>query len=328
MCASVAPCRRRGGRGGMPHAGARHPPARPSRPRARGWGSGRSASGAEGCARSIARSRSGWGAWHRAPAPVRGPQTRGRESLGERGTRRSERRPRRRRDRRAAAPRRPRPRRPPGPRSRSSTARPSTIASLSGKKRYTDPIDTPATSARWVVVKASGRRRRAPGRCVEHAAQSLAAARLHGRVAKAMRETSPRFELENGSPSRNHLDRHCQGCSSGTRARRRGGAQLGSGRTRDRDRRQFVRARRRARRIAADRRTAGAPPRRSPSSISTASRSPATSAPSCCRAATAPRMLPRRHAAGAVVHSHSRFATALACVLDELPVVHYQEILR
>ena len=32
----------------------------------------------------------------------------------------------------------------------------------------------------------------------------------------------------------------------------------------------------------------------------------------------------RRHAAGAVVHSHSRFATALACVLDELPVVHYQ----
>ena len=32
----------------------------------------------------------------------------------------------------------------------------------------------------------------------------------------------------------------------------------------------------------------------------------------------------RRHAAGAVVHSHARFATALACVLDELPVVHYQ----
>jgi L-fuculose-phosphate aldolase len=28
--------------------------------------------------------------------------------------------------------------------------------------------------------------------------------------------------------------------------------------------------------------------------------------------------------AGAVVHSHARFATALACVLDELPVVHYQ----
>ena len=32
----------------------------------------------------------------------------------------------------------------------------------------------------------------------------------------------------------------------------------------------------------------------------------------------------RRYAAGAVVHSHARFATALACVLDELPVVHYQ----
>ena len=28
--------------------------------------------------------------------------------------------------------------------------------------------------------------------------------------------------------------------------------------------------------------------------------------------------------AGAVVHTHSPFATALACVLDELPVVHYQ----
>ena len=32
----------------------------------------------------------------------------------------------------------------------------------------------------------------------------------------------------------------------------------------------------------------------------------------------------RRHDAGAVVHSHARFATALACVLDELPIVHYQ----
>ncbi|MBV9607874.1 MAG: class II aldolase/adducin family protein [Solirubrobacterales bacterium] len=32
----------------------------------------------------------------------------------------------------------------------------------------------------------------------------------------------------------------------------------------------------------------------------------------------------RRYEAGAVVHSHARFATALACVLDELPVVHYQ----
>lgn len=28
--------------------------------------------------------------------------------------------------------------------------------------------------------------------------------------------------------------------------------------------------------------------------------------------------------AGAVVHSHARFATAVACVLDELPVIHYQ----
>ena len=32
----------------------------------------------------------------------------------------------------------------------------------------------------------------------------------------------------------------------------------------------------------------------------------------------------RRYEAGAVVHSHARFATALACVLEELPVVHYQ----
>jgi L-fuculose-phosphate aldolase len=32
----------------------------------------------------------------------------------------------------------------------------------------------------------------------------------------------------------------------------------------------------------------------------------------------------RRLDAGAVVHSHARFATAVACVLDELPVVHYQ----
>lgn len=31
-----------------------------------------------------------------------------------------------------------------------------------------------------------------------------------------------------------------------------------------------------------------------------------------------------RYDAGAVVHTHARFATALACVLDELPVVHYQ----
>jgi len=32
----------------------------------------------------------------------------------------------------------------------------------------------------------------------------------------------------------------------------------------------------------------------------------------------------RRYGAGAVVHTHSPVATALACVLDELPMVHYQ----
>ena len=32
----------------------------------------------------------------------------------------------------------------------------------------------------------------------------------------------------------------------------------------------------------------------------------------------------RRYDAGAVVHTHAPFATALSCVLDELPVVHYQ----
>ena len=32
----------------------------------------------------------------------------------------------------------------------------------------------------------------------------------------------------------------------------------------------------------------------------------------------------RRYEAGAVVHTHAPIATALACVLDELPVVHYQ----
>lgn len=31
----------------------------------------------------------------------------------------------------------------------------------------------------------------------------------------------------------------------------------------------------------------------------------------------------RRYGAGAVVHTHSPMATALACVLDEIPVVHY-----
>jgi L-fuculose-phosphate aldolase len=32
----------------------------------------------------------------------------------------------------------------------------------------------------------------------------------------------------------------------------------------------------------------------------------------------------RRYQAGAVVHTHAPYATALACVLDELPIVHYQ----
>lgn len=32
----------------------------------------------------------------------------------------------------------------------------------------------------------------------------------------------------------------------------------------------------------------------------------------------------RRYQAGAVVHTHAPYATALACVLDELPLVHYQ----
>ncbi len=32
----------------------------------------------------------------------------------------------------------------------------------------------------------------------------------------------------------------------------------------------------------------------------------------------------RRYHAGAVVHAHSPVGTALACVLDELPVIHYQ----
>ena len=32
----------------------------------------------------------------------------------------------------------------------------------------------------------------------------------------------------------------------------------------------------------------------------------------------------RRYGAGAVVHTHPPYATSLACVLDELPVVHYQ----
>jgi L-fuculose-phosphate aldolase len=32
----------------------------------------------------------------------------------------------------------------------------------------------------------------------------------------------------------------------------------------------------------------------------------------------------RRYSAGAVVHAHSPLATALSCVIDEVPVVHYQ----
>lgn len=35
----------------------------------------------------------------------------------------------------------------------------------------------------------------------------------------------------------------------------------------------------------------------------------------------------RRYDAGAVVHTHAPVATALSCVLDELPVVHYQQLL-
>jgi L-fuculose-phosphate aldolase len=31
-----------------------------------------------------------------------------------------------------------------------------------------------------------------------------------------------------------------------------------------------------------------------------------------------------RYQAGAVVHTHAQFATAVACVVDELPVIHYQ----
>lgn len=34
----------------------------------------------------------------------------------------------------------------------------------------------------------------------------------------------------------------------------------------------------------------------------------------------------RRFAAGAVVHAHAPVSTALACVLDELPAVHYQMV--
>jgi L-fuculose-phosphate aldolase len=35
----------------------------------------------------------------------------------------------------------------------------------------------------------------------------------------------------------------------------------------------------------------------------------------------------RRYGAGAVVHTHAPWATAIACVLDELPCVHYQMLL-
>jgi L-fuculose-phosphate aldolase len=34
-----------------------------------------------------------------------------------------------------------------------------------------------------------------------------------------------------------------------------------------------------------------------------------------------------RYGAGAVVHTHAPFATALSCVLDELPVVHYEMLM-
>jgi L-fuculose-phosphate aldolase len=35
----------------------------------------------------------------------------------------------------------------------------------------------------------------------------------------------------------------------------------------------------------------------------------------------------RRYGAGAIVHTHAPMATALSCVLDELPVIHYQMLL-
>lgn len=35
----------------------------------------------------------------------------------------------------------------------------------------------------------------------------------------------------------------------------------------------------------------------------------------------------RRYGAGGVVHTHAPMATALSCVIDELPVVHYQMLL-
>ncbi len=35
----------------------------------------------------------------------------------------------------------------------------------------------------------------------------------------------------------------------------------------------------------------------------------------------------RRYGAGAVVHTHAPMATALSCVIDELPVIHYQMLL-
>ena len=35
----------------------------------------------------------------------------------------------------------------------------------------------------------------------------------------------------------------------------------------------------------------------------------------------------RRYGAGAVVHTHATMASALSCVLDELPLVHYQMLL-
>ncbi len=35
----------------------------------------------------------------------------------------------------------------------------------------------------------------------------------------------------------------------------------------------------------------------------------------------------RRYGAGAVVHSHAPMATALSCVLDELPCIHYEMLL-
>ena len=207
------------------------------------------------------------------------------------------------------------------------TARASTIASLSGKKRYTDPIDTPATSRHTRGREGLG----ALGgehlvRRVEHAAQSLAAARLDRRVAKAIGGggASHGSNLKVRFPSRNHLNR-VRDARAGARARRRGRAQLGRGRTRDRDRRQRVRARRRAGRGHADRRTARG--RSTPEQIAVVDLDGEQVDGDLAPTSELGLHLGiyRRYDGGrSRPHATRAFATALSCVLDELPVVHYQ----